>query len=545
MNFSLGSFSRFRRYLIGLSVILVAGCGGGGSSGLEPQASEDPGDDQTIQGPDFDVLAFSESETVMASVPAATANQPHISLQRTDSNDVSGINFEFDDGRQTKAVFNISTRRVQFLFLKLADGKQYVLEFSNYDDAAGTVDVTYRGDGLSGDTGPVTLSANTSAPVSAQNDSVEPAYKALSADYPATSDEPHYSLTGTWSVSAMHDDSHCEISLPNVQETTYQIRQERNLIEARAETGEVYRGIAGSSLVWEGESLIDSGLWTKSLDARILDAGQTLEGTLEWNVLQGEGEVACSGTSNFTASAIGGISMSEVSLASTDSLNQAIEDGLRTLSDPFETYLPLSIYKDIGETVADVGNSLVEMAESVQSRFTETRQLVSDAVDLGGDGIRNLGHGMQCYEFDAWDSCAREIGQRAKVLAEEVFRLDREDISAPFVATGAEENRFVQPVANPWEDLFTSGKLTTDELKKTNVSDDCAVSVLGSMNPDCPQFDDPLTWSEADEDPDSGGYIGSGSSLFTYDPDNYDYSTTTGDSPDYSGCSGEGAACPR
>ncbi len=166
-----------------------------------------------------------------------------------------------------------------------------------------------------------------------------------------------------------------------------------------------------------------------------------------------------------------------------DRLDRQIDETVGVLTDPFEIYGPLWVYKQAGEYVAGkVGGAI----ESVDRFVNEAR-----------DNVNRFRNGIRCFigVGSCGETVAREVGSAAE-------QLERMDPGRTTTAGFEVRETGLEPVRDDWH---REREINT-EFRIIEVP--CEESIFADLNPECPQYvpphDDP-----GGDDPGGGGDPGS------------------------------------
>jgi hypothetical protein len=474
----------------------VASCGGGGGGGSgDGESAAGSGDSKndagtTDEAQAFNAFGFARSDSdILAVAPGRDGQQPDFVIVRSsDDPEDYELLLRDNEGKTVTATVGADDRVASLRYSFPAEGEgadgdaneDHRFEFSNYNDELGEVVVTY-----------------TNPDGTAVTDIVTAADSADGLDR----EPPEGDLTGTWSsVETVTADS-CGDLVGEQFTESFGIEQSGSDLTV-AFAGSTFSGsVSGSQINWTGSFAEEEGETRMTLAASANEQFSQIDGTTDWTWTDAASGISCTGSSEFTASQIGGLSMMSSGLAVTASedgeprsLNDRIDEALETLSDPFETYLPLNLYKQAGEAVEDIANAARE-------RFEQVRQSVQE----GSDGLKELATGLKCQVSQS--SCAEVAARDADALVDDLERLDADQsVDAGFEVSSTG----IAPDRAEWDAGIADGVINTDfELIDTP----CEESVFATMNPDCPQYEPPETDSGdgtgGDTGSDSGGDSGS------------------------------------
>lgn len=463
--------------LFGGGLALTA-CGGGGGSGAEENnGSGDQGAPETATA---EVIAFGRSDSdVLAIANSSEPNEPDLVVLRSDSSlDAYDLHLLYPDGARAVATTGSENRVNTLLYTESDKVTNHRFEFSSYNDASGEVVVTYTPP-----SGPPITELVLSGGAEDED--------GTSGDNDSTAGD----LTGSWLVSERVVTDSCGEEIGQTYTETIGIEQSGSNISVTTSSGKFDGSLDGQNIQWSGSYPEDGGTTSSSLDASVNEAFSEITGSTRYSFELSDGSFTCDGTTEFSATLVGGTAMATVAAQDVDLLDEKLDEALRTLSDPFETYLPLNLYKQAGEIVED-------LAEAAKNHFNQVRETVQQ----GGNTLRSLGNGLSCLV--GTNQCAEVAAEDAGKLVKDVDRIDPQgEVTAGFRITEEE----ILPVRAEWDPLVESGEIDVS----FNVTETpCEESVFATMNPNCPQYEAPGDGNDGGDgttgDNDSGGDGGSG-----------------------------------
>lgn len=145
-----------------------------------------------------------------------------------------------------------------------------------------------------------------------------------------------------------------------------------------------------------------------------------------------------------------------------------VDEALEWVADASNTYLPLTILRTAGETVAE--------------RFEQVRSSVNQVLETGAIQLQDVVHNALSCETSTLAGCAREAAEQAETLIDELAVLDPDaETTAGFEVT----ETGVQPILEEWQPVLTPEDVTS---RFVVIDVPCEESVFAKMNPECPQY---------------------------------------------------------
>jgi hypothetical protein len=156
--------------------------------------------------------------------------------------------------------------------------------------------------------------------------------------------------------------------------------------------------------------------------------------------------------------------------ASSSVLDELVDDALNWVADPSNTYLPLTILRSAGETVAEA--------------FEEVRSGLNEVLDQGAQLQDVVQNALSCATATL-AACGQQAVDQAETLIDELAVLDpAAETTAGFEVT----ETGVQPIQEEWEGLVTPEEISTNFVV---IDVPCEKSVFAKLNPECPQYEPP------------------------------------------------------
>lgn len=153
------------------------------------------------------------------------------------------------------------------------------------------------------------------------------------------------------------------------------------------------------------------------------------------------------------------------------SLDEEVDDALRWIADPSNTFLPLLIYRRAGETVG-------KLWDRVRARYDQAKR-------EGAELQMKVRNELTCLT-ESRATCARQTARQTPALMKELRVIDPD---AETTAGLAVSDAGIRPKREEWDPLIRNGTIST-EFSLTDVP--CDESVFADMNPKCPQYVAPV-----------------------------------------------------
>ncbi|HEX2100451.1 MAG TPA: hypothetical protein VHF69_07300, partial [Candidatus Synoicihabitans sp.] len=121
-----------------------------------------------------------------------------------------------------------------------------------------------------------------------------------------------------------------------------------------------------------------------------------------------------------------------------------VDEALEWVADASNTYLPLTILRTAGETVAE--------------RFEQVRSGVNQVLAAGATQLQDVVHNALSCETPTLAGCARETAEQVETLIDELAVLDPDaETTAGFEVT----ETGVQPILEEWQPVLTPEDVTS------------------------------------------------------------------------------------